>query len=151
MKNQKVHSIKRALLKASMLGILSTALLAPLAQAEVAVIVSASNANAAMSDKDIAKLFLGKTKSFPDGKQAIPVDQNAGTPARDAFRDTVLGKSASQLKSYWSRLIFTGKGTPPKESGDDAGVKALVADNPDLIGYVDASVVDGSVKVLYKF
>jgi ABC-type phosphate transport system substrate-binding protein len=151
MKSAKIHAIKRTLLKASLLSVLSAGLLAPLAQAEVSVIVSASNANSAMSDKDIAKLFLGKTKSFPNGIQAIPVDQDAGTASRDAFRDTVLGKSASQLKSYWSRLIFTGKGTPPKESGDDAGVKALVAENPNLIGYVDSSVVDGSVKVLYKF
>lgn len=143
--------LKRTFLKLSALGVLTASLMAPLAQAEVAVIVSASNGNSSMSDKDIAKLFLGKSKKFPDGSQAIPVDQNAGSAARNSFRDTVLGKSASQLKSYWSRLIFTGKGTPPKESGDDAAVKKLVASNPNTIGYIDASAVDDSVKVLHKF
>jgi ABC-type phosphate transport system substrate-binding protein len=48
-------------------------------------------------------------------------------------------------------LIFTGKGTPPKQSGSDADVKALIAKNPNMIGYIDASAVDGSVKVVHKF
>jgi len=122
-----------------------------LASTEVAVIVSASNGNASIDQATISKIFLGKAKSFPDGAQAVPVDQDDGSASREAFNSTVLGKSASQLKSYWSRLIFTGKGTPPKQSGDDAAVKALVAANPNLIGYIDASAVDGSVKVVHKF
>lgn len=128
-----------------------TLLIGSLVHAEVAVIVSASNANAALDQDTISRVFLGKTSNFPDGSQAIPVDQNEGSASREAFNDKVLGKSSSQLKAYWSRLIFTGKGTPPKESGSDAEVKDLVAKNPNLIGYVDASVVDGSVKVVFKF
>lgn len=119
--------------------------------AETAVIVSASNGNNALDREIIERIFTGKSNSFPDGTQAIPVDQNEGNAAREAFNASVLGKSASQLKAYWSRLIFTGKGTPPKESGNDADVKDLVAKNPNVIGYVDASVVDGSVKVVYTF
>jgi len=130
---------------------LSSVLIAGLAQAEIAVIVSASNANGNLDQDTIARVFLGKSKTFPDGSQAVPVDQTAGSDSREAFSSTVLGKSSSQLKAYWSRLIFTGKGTPPKESGDDAAVKNLVANNPNLIGYVDSGVVDGSVKVVYKF
>ncbi|MAY14661.1 MAG: phosphate ABC transporter substrate-binding protein [Oceanospirillaceae bacterium] len=122
-----------------------------LANAEVAVIVSASNANSALDQDTISRVFLGKTSNFPDGSQAIPVDQNEGSASREAFNDKVLGKSSSQLKAYWSRLIFTGKGTPPKESGSDADIKNLVAKNPNLIGYVDSSVVDSSVKVVFKF
>lgn len=94
---------------------------------------------------------MGKTKSFPDGSQAVPVDQNEGSATRATFNEKVLNKSDSQLKSYWSRLIFTGKGTPPKESGTDAEVKALVANNPNIIGYIDSAAVDASVKVVHKF
>lgn len=125
--------------------------IAGIAQAEISVIVSAQNGNGSLDQNTIARVFLGKTKNFPDGSQAVPVDQNSGAASREAFNSTVLGKSSSQLKAYWSRLIFTGKGTPPKESGNDTAVKDLVAKNPNLIGYVDSSVVDGSVKVVYKF
>ena len=130
---------------------LALSLSAALVSAETAVIVSANNPNGDMDKATVAKIFLGKSKSFPDGSQAVPVDQNEGNAAREAFNSSVLGKSASQLKSYWSRLIFTGKGTPPKQSGDDAAVKGLVANNPNIIGYVDASAVDSSVKVVHKF
>lgn len=121
------------------------------ASAEVAVIVSAKNPNGNIDQGTISKIFLGKTKNFPDGSQAIPIDQNEGSAARQSFNATVLGKSASQLKSYWSRLIFTGKGTPPKQSGNDSDIKGLIAANPNLVGYIDASAVDDSVKVVHKF
>ena len=126
-------------------------LVTTIALAETAVIVSASNGNASMDKATVGKIFLGKTKSFPDGTQVVPIDQDDSTAAREAFNSTVLGKSASQLKSYWSRLIFTGKGTPPKQAGDDAAVKGLVANNPNTIGYIDAGSVDASVKVVFKF
>lgn len=119
--------------------------------AEVSVIIGSANPNASIASADITKIFLGKSKRFPDGSQAVPIDQDDGTPARESFNKKVLGKSASQLKSYWSRLIFTGKGTPPKPSGDDEAVKALIAKNPNMIGYIDSSSVDGSVKVVHKF
>lgn len=135
----------------SRLAIAMTLFFGAVVHAEIAVIVSASNANSALDQDTISRVFLGKTSTFPDGSQAIPVDQNEGSASREAFNDKVLGKSSSQLKAYWSRLIFTGKGTPPKESGSDADIKNLVAKNPNLIGYVDSSVVDSSVKVVFKF
>jgi ABC-type phosphate transport system substrate-binding protein len=126
-------------------------LVSSLALAETAVIVSASNGNTSIDKTTVSKIFLGKSKSFPDGSQAVPVDQGDGSTIRNLFNSQILGKSDSQLKSYWSRLIFTGKGTPPKQVGNEGEVKKLVANNPNTIGYIDASTVDNSVKVLYKF
>lgn len=119
--------------------------------ADIVVIVSSSNANYALDKIDIEQIFLGKKSVFPDGEKAIPVDQAENSPVRAEFNDKALGKNASQLKAYWSRLIFTGKGTPPKESGNDADVVALVAQNPNMVGYIDESALNDSVKVLFKF
>jgi ABC-type phosphate transport system substrate-binding protein len=129
----------------------SIMLFSTLTHAETAVIVSTSNVNASIDSDIVSRIFLGKTSDFPSGDQAIPVDQDEGSATRDAFNNSVLGKNSSQLKAYWSRLIFTGKGTPPKEVGDDAAVKSLVAANPNMIGYIDSSAVDDSVKVVHKF
>jgi ABC-type phosphate transport system substrate-binding protein len=104
----------------------------------------------ALTEEDVSRLFLGKAKSFPDGAQAVPINQNEGSAIRDKFNEAVCKKNASQYKAYWSQLVFTGKGTPPKDGGDDAAVKALISANPNMIGYVDASQVDASVKVVYK-
>lgn len=117
--------------------------------AEVAVIVHPSNANTLTVDQ-VSKIFLGRDKTFPDGSQAVPAALADGSAATAAFNTTVLKKSASQLKSYWSKLVFTGKGTPPKEVASDAELIKLIAANPNLIGYVDAAAVDASVKVVLK-
>lgn len=118
--------------------------------AEIAVIVHPSTGFSSLTEDDVSRIFLGKSKSFPGGAQAVPVNQNEGTATREKFNEAVCKKNASQYKAYWSQLVFTGKGTPPKDAGDDAAVKALVAANPNMIGYVDAAAVDASVKVVFK-
>jgi len=116
--------------------------LASLAQAEVAVIVNPGAAKAP-SQSEVANIFLGKDKSMKG------IDQAGWTPAKEAFYAGVTSKNESQLKSYWSGLIFTGKGQPLPSVADDAAVMAKVAAEADAIGYVDASAVNGSVKVLF--
>jgi len=118
--------------------------------AEVAIVVHPSNADS-IDNKMLARIFLGKIKKFPSGAEVIPVNQASGSAPTGEFNQKVLNKSASQLKSYWSKLVFTGKGSPPKEVADDAAVISLVSANPNTIGYIDASAVNDSVKVLAKF
>ena len=118
--------------------------------AAVDVIVHPSNANA-IDAGDIKKIFTGKAKSFADGSKALPITQADGNPATDEFNQNVLNKSSSQLKAYWSKLVFTGKGTPPEEAANDAEVVSLVSKNPNLIGFVSKGSADGSVKVVQSF
>lgn len=129
---------------------ISTLVGSAVAWSGVAVIVHPSNGNS-VSAKDISKIFLGKSKTFPDGSEAIPVDQTDGSAVRTSFVSSALKKNNQQIKSYWAQLLFTGKGTPPKEVGGGAEVKKLVSQNPSLIGYIDSSEVDGSVKVVHEF
>jgi ABC-type phosphate transport system substrate-binding protein len=130
--------------------LLGLASLAGFAQAEIAIVVNPANANAVSAD-DLNRLFLGRASSFADGGKATPVNQAEGQPARDEFDSKVLNRSAAQLKAYWSKLVFTGKGTPPKELADDAAVKAAVAADASAIGYISSANVDGSVKVVATF
>ncbi len=115
--------------------------------AEVAVIANPAFATDAADEEEVKRLFLGKTREL-SGTGATPVDQESGNPAWEHFYDSVVGKSASQLRAYWSRLVFTGKGKPPKALGGDAEIVAAVAANETFVGYVDASAVTGDVKVI---
>ena len=90
------------------------------ALADVAVIVSAKNPASSLTKEQASDLFLGKATSFPGGGSASPVDLPESSPVREDFYSKVTGKSASQAKSYWSKMVFTGKGTPPKELSDRA-------------------------------
>lgn len=118
--------------------------------AEISVIVNPANANAVSAD-DLNRLFLGRASSFADGSKATPLNLAEGQVSRDEFDSKVLNRSSAQLKAYWSKLVFTGKGTPPKELADDAAVKAAVAADASAIGYISSGSVDGSVKVVASF
>ena len=120
------------------------------AQAEVAVIVNNAVGQVDISADVAADIFLGKLDSLPDGTRMVPIDQEESEKAREEFYTKVVRKDAAQLNAYWSRLIFTGKGEPPKKVADNAEVVALVAANPNIIGYVDAMAVNSSVKVLLR-
>lgn len=95
------------------------------------------------------KIFLGRSKSFPVGGYAVPVDHAKGSVIRNVFYKKVAGKSEVQLNMYWSKMIFSGKATPPLIiTGGDSAVKAWVSKNPSGVGYINSSAVDQSVKVL---
>ena len=113
------------------------------------VIVHPSNA-AALDNSSIKRIFLGKSKSFPGGSAAVPISLAEGSAGANTFNKGMLGKSASQLKSYWAKLVFTGKATPPKSVANDAEVLALIAANPNMIGYIEGAG-DGSVKVVASY
>ncbi|MEH6478862.1 MULTISPECIES: phosphate ABC transporter substrate-binding protein [Pseudoalteromonas] len=119
------------------------------AVAEVAVIVNPGNANA-LDAETIKKIYLGKAKSFDNGNKVNPATQN-GTAIADEFNSKVVGKSSSQLNAYWSKLVFTGKGTPPEKFDSDQAVIDFVAANGDSIGYIDSNKATDKVKVIATF
>lgn len=133
-----------------LLLVITSLLLSISAWAEVSVIVHPSNANA-LEDSQISRIFLGKMKSYPDGSPAVPINQDEGSAVTAEFNDKTLKKSPSQLKAYWSKLVFTGKGAPPKNVANDSEMIALISANPNMIGFVDSTAVDGSVKVIQKY
>lgn len=120
-----------------------------LAFAEVAVIVHPANANQ-ISDDDIKRIFLGKNKKFANGDSINAINLKSGDATRTEFERKALGKSSSQVKAYWSKLIFSGKAKPLKELASDGDVLSMVSSTPNAIAYIDASKVDASVKVLKK-
>lgn len=116
--------------------------------AATAVIAHPGNPIAGLSAEQAAQIYLGRTRTFPDGKPATPVDQPEGSTAREKFITSVLQKNERTLKSYWTKLLYTGKGRPPDVIGNDELVKEWVSRNQSALGYVDGRVLDESVKVL---
>jgi len=113
---------------------------------ELVVVVSARSPVVALRPEQVAAIFLGQTLRFPDGVEAVPLDQRVGSPLRDDFYARVAGKTPALLKAYWSKMVFTGRGQPPAEVADSAAVRRRVADSPESIGYIDRSALDASVR-----
>lgn len=133
----------RRLLVACVLGIAATN-----ACAELVVVVSSRSQLGALGADQVAAIFLGHANRFPDGVQAIAIDQPLGAAQRDGFYRTLTGKTPALLKAHWSKMVFTGRGQPPREAAGDAAVRRLVAENPAMIGYIDRDALDPSVRAV---
>jgi len=113
------------------------------AMADVVVVANPKAAEASMTKDQVAQFFLGKSSAMS------PIDQPESAPVRAEFYKKVTDKDGSQVKALWSKLVFTGKATMPREAADSAAVKKMVASDPKAIGYIEKSAVDASVKVIY--
>jgi ABC-type phosphate transport system substrate-binding protein len=129
--------------------VLSTALATSTAAADVAAVVSAKSAVSAATPQQIADIYLGRSSRFPDGTPAVPCDLAEGSPTREEFYAKIVGKSAAQMKAHWAKIIFTGRGQPPREVANSEEAKKLVQSNPQTVCYIDSTAVDKSVNVLF--
>ena len=120
---------------------------AALAQAgDLVVIVSARSPVESLRHDQVAAIFLAQSPRFPNGAVASALDQAVGSAERDQFYLRVAGKTPALLKVYWSKMVFTGRGQPPRELAGSAAVRRAVAEDPALIGYIEREALDPSVR-----
>ena len=113
------------------------------------VIVNASNPTAEMPRKQLERVFLKKLEKWPNGFRITVVDQNVNEPARKAFSEEVLRKESSAVEAYWTKLIFSGMGSPPLKLASDAEIMSFIGSNVGSIGYVSGKTrLDAAVKEL---
>jgi hypothetical protein len=116
--------------------------------AELVVIMSARSPVVALTSEQVADIFLARSGSLPGGEEVQPLDLPVGHPLRNDFYLRVAGKSPALMKAYWTRMVFTGRGQPPRELSSVALIRKLVADNPTMIAYLERSALDASVKTV---
>ncbi|TJY60942.1 phosphate ABC transporter substrate-binding protein [Sinimarinibacterium sp. CAU 1509] len=118
------------------------------ASADPVVVVSAQSPLSTLSRDELTDIYLGRLVRLPNRERIVPIDQVERSPEHDAFYTAYLGRSAAQIKAHWSKLIFTGRGQPPRALGSGEAVAEAVAANPNAIGYVDQAFVDERLRVL---
>ena len=129
----------------------SSLLVASRAIAADGVVVIINKDIAHVVDKDyVAGIYTGRIKGWPDGSPVFPLDQSESSTARAEFYAIVVGRSQANMQALWAQNIFAGKGLPPKVASPGAEMKRLVATNRNAIGYIRASEVDDTVKVLLR-
>jgi hypothetical protein len=116
--------------------------------ADVVAVVSAKSSVTTLTKTQVIDLFLGKRTRFSDGSDALPIDQLEGSAARDEFYTRFAAMTPAQVKAFWSKIIFTGRGQPPRMASTALELKKLLLASPNAIGYMDQSLVDSSVRVV---
>jgi ABC-type phosphate transport system substrate-binding protein len=131
--------------------LLVLAFLAPALAGErdrVAVIVNRER-RAELSVEDLAQIYLRRKRFWADGAPVVPLNLPSASPLREQFSRLVLRETETRLADYWNRLYFRGI-LPPATLVSTESVRRYVASDPNAIGYVPDSEVDGSVRVLLR-
>jgi ABC-type phosphate transport system substrate-binding protein len=119
------------------------------AEQALAIIVNQSNPVENFSFDDLRKIFLGERSHWPNGRRITLVMLDPAQPERKAVLRDIYGMNEKDFNNHFIQGVFTGAVfVSPKTLANPADVRKFVFNVPGAIGYVRASDVDSSVKVL---
>ena len=115
----------------------------------LAIIVNQSNTIDDLSLKDLRTVFLGERSHWPNGRRITLVMMDPGLSERKAVLRDVCHMNETEFSRHFLQGLFTGEVfVSPKTLSTSVGVRKFVFNVPGAIGYLRASDVDGSVKVI---
>lgn len=117
--------------------------------AEIAIIVSSDSAIKLSSERDIARIYLGKSNKL-SGVKVNVIAQDSKLDIVEEFSQNILNMSSNKAQAQWAKLIFTGKRNPPATFNNDEQVIEAVKYDSNAIGYIDIQSVTPDVKVIFK-
>jgi ABC-type phosphate transport system substrate-binding protein len=138
-------------MKTKVLAVLIFAILFTIpASAGVKIVVNDKNPVAdSMTKDEVADLFLKKSTRWSNGQTVVPLDLTDSNKVRSEFSSTILSRDVTAVKSYWQKMIFSGRATAPVELATEAEVLTFVRKFPAAIGYVsDGAAIPEGVKVI---
>ena len=115
-------------------------------ESRVAVIVHPER-RTELSTDEVAQIYLRRKRFWDDGTPIVPLNLPSQSLLRTRFSQLVLNQTGPRLADYWNRLYFDGV-LPPATLASTEAVRRYVASDPNAIGYVPVSEVDGSVRVV---
>jgi len=118
--------------------------------AESMAIFTASDQFSPISAGKAKMLFKGKVKRLNNKKYSL-VDWPAGSKTKINFYLGLMGQSEARINAVRAKLIFSGKGFPPKvmPSNDVAALEELLRSTPNSIGYAPLSMVSDEFEILF--
>ncbi|HXC97740.1 MAG TPA: hypothetical protein VN048_00255 [Verrucomicrobiae bacterium] len=111
----------------------------------VVVIANSSVATDSLTANTLKDIYTGKTKYWEGGQAIVIVVLPDQT---DAALQQVCGMDTSSFKTFWQRLVFSGRGRLPRKADDAAALVALVASTKGAIALVPANAELRGVKKL---
>ncbi|MGR8929072.1 MAG: hypothetical protein ACU836_00425 [Gammaproteobacteria bacterium] len=117
------------------------------AERTIVVVTHSNSTLTTLSQDEVTALFLGKYKSSHD-VLVKPFD-NTDSHLRERFYLAIADMSAMRVKAYWSRIVFSGQGRPPKEISP-ADAATVLANETNALTYLREDQVTDDMKILFK-
>jgi ABC-type phosphate transport system substrate-binding protein len=115
----------------------------------LAIVVNRSNPVENLSLAELRKIFLGQRIRWPNGHRVVVAMLDSGFPERDAVLREVYRMTESGYRDYFLKGRYTGDiPVLPKTLSSPEILRKFVFNAPGAIGYLRASDLDSSVKVV---
>ncbi len=115
----------------------------------LAIIVNRKNPTSNISLAQLRAVFMGEHKWWTSHRRIVLSAMRRGTPERATVLRVMYQMDEYDLSKYFFYQAFKGEGSmSPVTLRTPADVRKFVATTPGAIGYVRASDVDESVKVV---
>ena len=121
----------------------------PAAERNLAIVVNQTNPVNDLSMADLRRVFLGERGHWPNGRRITLVMLEPGWPERAAVLSGVYHMDETEFNNHFLHGLFTGEVfVSPKTLSTPEGVRKFIFNVPGAIGYLRASDVDKTVKVI---
>ena len=111
--------------------------------ADVVVIANKNVPETSMSKERVKNIFLGKVVKWQDGSRIRFVTLKGDS--HKSFLKEYIGRSEAQYKTYWKKILFTGKGSMPKSFDTEQEMAQYVANTKGAIGYISKNTAAENV------
>lgn len=105
------------------------------AQSDMFVVAAAANPFQSIGPKELQAIYMGRKQNVGGRGGVQATDLPHEHPMRDKFYAQLTGMTAAQVNSHWSRLLFSGRSTPPVIFPNEEAMLSYLLRTPNALGY----------------
>ncbi len=141
----------------SLLTLLALALLCPagsMARAEALyVVVNPEIPLENLNRGDIINIYMGRDRRLTSEYIALPLDIDSDFQEKAEFYKKLIKRDLPEVNSYWTRVMFSGDASPPRQIDNFENIRELIKNNKGAIAYLPKSELqkfnEGEYKVVF--
>ncbi len=115
--------------------------------ADVLIIANKNTPVSSINERELRKIFLGKIVKWNNGTPIhFAILENSDVHRK--FLRTYILKSKTQYDNWWQRMLFAGKGYPPKKFETLEALIKYLAETDGAIGYCDERTFLENIKTI---
>lgn len=121
------------------------------ARAELVVVANPKSGIERLNRQQVINLFMGRLRQLPSGIPAVVYDLPVESSDYASFYRQLVSKDISEIRAYWTRLLFSGGVRPPRTADGAGELIRQIALDPGALGYLDRSRADARLRIVYEF
>ena len=106
-----------------------------------------------LSRGDVINIYMGRNRSLPNSGIALPLDINSNYAEKAKFYKKLINRDLPEVNSYWTRVMFSGDASPPRQVDTFEDIRELIKNNKGAIAYLPETELqklnEGGYQIVY--